>query len=413
MTLKGGCMGKLMIWTSMLLIFAASVVASAQSNNLLPDAVAGERVFGSSLFKKPSAETRVKVPAPQAHPAKAEEGDILRVQTNLVVSDVLVYDQRGLAVKGLSRDDFRVEENGEPQQIEVFSFAGDGSAVSRSIVLVIDYSGSQSPYIDTSVNAAKVLVDMLHPNDKMAIVTDDIELLSDFTSDKKVLKEKLDALRTRVAEGKIGKSHQFSALLAVLNEMFGDGDLRPKIIFQTDGDEYGLISRRLIQIGKEKRADFSIKDITKTAERAGTIIYSILPGPDLRSVKGKSRREIAREELTKQLRLHAERTKVPYVDKPDRFSERFLDNWADSRERDSEAVARVATATGGFVANLETPQDAAAVYSRILAEMNDRYVIGYYPKNESRDGKRRTIKVTVNRPDHKIYGRTSYIAPRD
>ncbi len=40
-------------------------------------------------------------------------------------------------------------------------------------------------------------------------------------------------------------------------------------------------------------------------------------------------------------------------------------------------------------------------------------MIGYYSKNESRDGKCRTLKFGVNRPDNKNYGRTSYIALRE
>lgn len=51
--------------------------------------------------------------------------------------------------------------------------------VPRTIVLIIDYSGSQLPFIKNSVAAAKVLVDKLGPKDLMAIVTDDVELLLD------------------------------------------------------------------------------------------------------------------------------------------------------------------------------------------------------------------------------------------
>jgi hypothetical protein len=50
------------------------------------------------------------------------------------------------------------------------------------------------PYLDNSVKAAKLLVDKLGPKDMMAIVTDDVELIQEFTTDKKKLKEKLDKL---------------------------------------------------------------------------------------------------------------------------------------------------------------------------------------------------------------------------
>src|SRR5262249_8979790 len=106
---------------------------------------------------------------------------------------------------------------------------------------------SQQPYLKNSVNAARVLVDKLGPKDLMAIVTDDVEMIQDFTSDKKKLKGKLDVLMERsqidsVAfngsyEWRFGRRKQYSALLATLNEAFDDQDVRPIIIFQTDGDE--------------------------------------------------------------------------------------------------------------------------------------------------------------------------------
>jgi len=63
-------------------------------------------------------------------------------------------------VEGLTQNDFLVSEDGRAQQIEHFSLGND-QRLGRSIVLVIDYSGSQSPYIKGSVVAAKILVDQL------------------------------------------------------------------------------------------------------------------------------------------------------------------------------------------------------------------------------------------------------------
>lgn len=396
---------------AILLQIGASVsIALGQSNDISLDSVAPESRFGSSLIKRRS-DTPRPVFVPAGKPAPAIDAETLRIETNLVVSDVLVLDNRGWTIKGLDREDFRVEEDGVPQQIEVFGSGGDGSAIARSIVLIIDYSGSQSPYIETSVAAAKILVDMLHVNDKMAIVTDDVELLTTFTSDKEVLKEKLESLRARTRDAKVGKSRQFSALLAVLNELFGEGDLRPKIIFQTDGDQYSAISRRGIVPGDPSLIDFTFEDVQKAADRVGTTIYSIYPGPDFRGMKGKERRELASEDLRAQMRLYAARTKAAYVERSSYFTNDYLEQWSKSRDLNFTAVSKLATTTGGFAAHLDTPENAEAVYSRILAEMNQRYVIGYYPSNDARDGKLRKIKITTLNGGHKILGRTSYIAP--
>jgi hypothetical protein len=76
------------------------------------------------------------------------------------------------------------------------------------------------------------------------------------------------------------------------------------------------------------------------------------------------------------------------------------------------AVSGVATTTGGFNSFLENPNQADEIYTRILSDMNSRYVIGYYPKNKTRDGKRRKVLIEVrNRPEYTVQGRKTYFAP--
>jgi hypothetical protein len=59
---------------------------------------------------------------------------------------------------------------------------------------------------------------------------------------------------------------------------------------------------------------------------------------------------------------------------------------------------------------LEQPDQADKIYSNILAGMNLRYVLGYYPTNPAQDGKIRKLKIEVrNHPEYKVFGRESYI----
>jgi hypothetical protein len=51
------------------------------------------------------------------------------------------------------------------------------------------------------------------------------------------------------------------------------------------------------------------------------------------------------------------------------------------------------------------------VYARILADINRRYVIGYYPSNKELDGKLREVRVEVRgHPEYAVQGRRSYYA---
>jgi len=202
--------------------------------------------FGSSL-KKLKWDPEKNATSEVTYGARDDDGDVIKIDTLLVVSELLVLDKNGRVVSGLKASDFAITEEGAPQQVGHF-LLGDNRSLPRSIVLIIDYSGSQFPYIRNSVDAASVLVDKLGPRDRMAIVTDDVELLVGFTNDKRELKKKLNTLleKSKGAEGflgvggtrrQFGKSAQYSALMATLKEAFDEEDQRPIIIFQTDGDE--------------------------------------------------------------------------------------------------------------------------------------------------------------------------------
>jgi len=76
------------------------------------------------------------------------------------------------------------------------------------------------------------------------------------------------------------------------------------------------------------------------------------------------------------------------------------------------ALASVATSTGGWTMFLERPEDADHVYSNIFSDINQRYILAYYPTNKEHDGKRRRIKITVrDHPDYVVVGRRWYYAP--
>jgi len=48
-----------------------------------------------------------------------------------------------------------------------------------------------------------------------------------------------------------------------------------------------------------------------------------------------------------------------------------------------------------------------------LSDINERYIVGYYPTNKERDGKRRKITIEVKgHPDYTILGRRTYLAPK-
>jgi VWFA-related protein len=412
--------------------------------------------FGSSVRKlKWDPERKAAVPTrSESNTRTTQEDEVVRIETSLVICDVSVLDQKGQAVQGLRRADFDVSEDNKPQRVDTF-LLGDSSNVPRSIVLLIDYSGSQFPYINTSIEAAKTLVDKLGPLDRMTIVTDDVEMLLDFTADKKKLKEKLENLRKRSTSKpsrfglfrstRFGLSSQYSALMATLKETFDSEDQRPIVVFQTDGDEAIFLRDPLIvpyiapdlppdrlaaaqeyakameKYQRENLRQFSLTDVYKAAESSRATIYTVIPGfrlmglspeDQIRQLKAASEQKFSAWAGTFG-RGQANQMKQSEEDRWQKMTRLQMAHEIDDEVKLQSALAEVSTLTGGWTSFLEQPTQAEEIYSRIFSDINRRYVIGYYSTNKDHDGKRRKVNVEVRgHPDYVVTGRKSYLAPQ-
>jgi VWFA-related protein len=337
------------------------------------------------------------------------------VETSLAVFEILAFDKKGRGVPGLGKSDFIVTEDGAPQEVASLS-PGDGSTVPRSVILIIDYSVSQLPFIESSVAAAKALVDRLKPNDRMAIVTDDVALLAPFTRDKLKLKDGLDSLRKRAKSNRFGRSEQYSALLATLKELTV-GVERPIIIFQTDGDELSSLRNAAAPPpGAEVRVtpddsfkEYSLEDIYTAAEKTRASIYAVIPGVRFAGVPPEEYVERARKLFGKLFQLQQEwggwgRQLTPTF-------ENYLRSRAQTALRQQLALAGIANLAGGWAEYLEEPGQAAGIYDRIFSGIERRYILTYYPTNTKRDGKLRRVEIKVrNHPEYAILGKKSYYA---
>ena len=382
------------------------------------------RDFGSSLKRlKWDEKKKEAVEADSARDKKAGGGtddEVVRVETSLVVANLLVLDRRGRPVTGLTREDFVVSEDGRPQEVSVFA-PGDSARTPRSIVLVLDYSGSLGAYLKMSIEAAKVLVEQLRPGDRMAVVTDDVKLFVDFTTDKSLLKEKLDSIKSLATNNDpmrgwyAGHSSQYSALMAVLRELFDEGDVRPVVVFQTDGDELWILRR---PGGEDRipslRRPFSLADVYRAAELSRATVYAVIPAPRLIGVSSDERLKRTLGFLEAQ-DFAAQAAGAPPVPTPWRsFPRAGIEREAERLLKMQKAQALLAEMTGGWTAFLEAPSQAAAIYSRIWADISHRYVVGYYPTNKARDGVERKVSVEVRgHPEYTLFGRRSYRAPKD
>jgi VWFA-related protein len=118
--------------------------------------------------------------------------------TSVKVINVLatVRDKDGKIVKGLTKDDFILSEDGRNQTIQYFSQQSD---LPLTLGLLIDTSGSERRNISTEKDASyKFLEAVLRPEkDKAFIIHFDreVELLQDLTASRERLEKALDLLQ--------------------------------------------------------------------------------------------------------------------------------------------------------------------------------------------------------------------------
>lgn len=314
-------------------------------------------------------------------------------------------------ITGLTKDDFVVVEDGVPQQIDTLTLGDDTRKMPRSIVLIVDWSGSLLPYLDESIKAARALVDQLAPSDEMAIVTDDVKLVAGFTRDKRLLKSTLDSLSEAAKRGWRGKSLQFSALLATLKDLIDVERKRPIVIFQTDGDEAQNLQDPQ-RGGSTAPGVYYMSDIYAEVQRSRVKIYTLIPGESLTGLSESELLERGRR-LIQGYGAAYEKYYSPYdrrAGKPG-VPDQVVRMIAESQARGQEAAARVAELAGGWTSYFERPEQAAAVYAQVLSDINHQYVISYYPTNKERDGRLRKVRVEVRgHPEFIVRGRQSYYA---
>jgi len=433
------------------------IVASGYGQSSQPREKPKLKDFGSSLRRLKWDPVRKEARETYSPSNRTNsDGDVITFETTLVASDLLVTDKQGRAIRGLTANDFVITEDGKPQQVGHF-FLGDNINRPRSIVLIIDYSRSQFPFIRDSIEAAKLFVDKLGPRDQIAVVTDDVELLVEFTSNKQAVKKRLDSLVERNIGSKgflglgdtrsfFGRSAQFSALMATLKEAFDDEDERPIIVFQTDGDELEYLRdpiikpavppdlppdlREEIQNEVEQRkklqtasvTEFSLDDVYRQIEKSRATIYTIIPGirllglshdEQLRRLKTKDDKTVATwEEATPAKTKEVSEAREEQRRK--RLLPQVLEATLDEDLKVQSTLFEVSRTSGGWAEFLEAQSQATAIYARILADLNERYIVGYYPTNKERNGRRPQIDIEVKvHPEYVISGRKSYYAPQN
>jgi VWFA-related protein len=125
-------------------------------------------MFISALFVAAQTAPRTQ-PTPTPAPKVEDEGEVIRVNSRLVIVPVSVTDAGGQPVTNLTKDDFLVSEEKRPQTVEQVSNA---EKVPLEIALLFDVSAStDAMFRFQQETAAQFLRDVMRPDDRATIFT--------------------------------------------------------------------------------------------------------------------------------------------------------------------------------------------------------------------------------------------------
>lgn len=133
------------------------------------------------------------LPGSRAVWPQEQSGARIRVTSSLTLVEATVKDKRGQVLGELTRDDFRVFEDGAEQKITHFS----RDEIPLAVAMVLDLSGSIEPFLGPLRYASMSSLKALKDEDQVALFTfaSDVERRVGLTHDKLAVSDEFESLR--------------------------------------------------------------------------------------------------------------------------------------------------------------------------------------------------------------------------
>jgi hypothetical protein len=443
-----------------------SPVSRHAFSTFLVVALALTAVFAQS---KPAGQRPQQAPQPSATPPPEPENiETLKTDTDLVTVPLIATDRNGLYITDLRQEEFKISEDGVPQEI---AFFGQVSAPFH-VVLMLDTSSSTKDNLRQIQQAAYTFVQQLQPVDRVKIITfdDKINDLNEFTSDREVLRAAINSARsgdgTKVYDA-------FEVAMNTLRKIRG----RRAIVLFSDGmdwhsdsatfqgtvrhlDEEGVViypiryetratTERLAREQSEQvTPSLPTIDVIRKPPPSGTTAPTF-PGGDGVPTSGTPRKTgplgLPLPEEIMRRRREEERNRYPDPNRgpaptggpedipPDRRQKtvpRVPDSGtttvpAPSTRGEDDSIKgmldmayltadsylkALADKSGGRLLRADTLASLPDAFGQIAAELRTQYMLGYYPLNKERDERYRKIKVETTRKNVAVRARPGYLA---
>jgi VWFA-related protein len=314
------------------------------------------------------------------------EGDVVRIDTNLVTVPVSVLDRDGRYISDIRREQFNVFENGAEQKIAYF----EATEKPFTVALLLDTSGSTFFHLWEIKEAAINFAKQLRPQDRVLIVTFDrlVMLLTEATNDLNVVTE---VVQRNAITGFSTRLYDAIDLVikARLNKIAG----RKAIVLFTDGVDTASY---------QATYQSSLREVEELDALIYPIQYDTTDFVDAQTTTNTT----------------IETTTIRSKNFPTRSSSRVTygnpkasgpgTSIGDYKLAD-QYLHQLATKTGGRLYEANDRTQLSDAFSKIAAELSHQYSLGYYPQTTPQSGERREIRVRVDQPNVAVRARDGYV----
>jgi Ca-activated chloride channel family protein len=296
---------------------------------------------------EPPPPPRLKPTPTPTPPPVIEEGDILRINAELVQLHVRVIDRNNRPINNVPEGEFHIFEDGVAQKIESFT----REEVPISYGLAVDTSGSLRSQLQSVVDAGKTIINSNKHGDETFLVrfisSDKIETVQDFTDNKELLMDGLDS-------------------------------------FYVEGGQTAIIDA--VYLSAEHVSEYRKGDETDRRRRALIVITD-----------GEDRNSFYKQE---QLfaRLREEDVQIFVIGFVNELEKEAGLIRKSPRDKAVNLINRLASETGGRAFFPESISQLPEIANEIIRDLRTQYVISYNPTNKAQDGTFRAIKVSVDQP---------------
>jgi Ca-activated chloride channel homolog len=237
--------------------------ADAQQGGIsAPPIIPGSQGPGTgAVLEIPTApqqpQTAIPEPAPIA-PQTGQELEIpsrqLRTQPGYAQATVTVTDRSGAHITDLTKDDFRLYEDGQPRPIQFFRKDLNAPV---SIGILVDTSGSMEPKIPQARAAIAEFLDDLNPRDDVFLFafSERPYMLQGFTTNHSAVMNRLALLHA------YGRTALYDVIL--------DG------LVMVSRGRYDKKALLVVTDGMDTASSSSIDQVVLQARRQGVLVYSI------------------------------------------------------------------------------------------------------------------------------------------